>query len=272
MDNPRPEKVAVVDEVRTRLDGAESVVLTEYRGLDVPAIAELRSAVKAAGGDYKIYKNSLVRFAVRDLGLDLEELLVGPTALAFTAPGPDGRQGDPVSLAKALADFAKTNDALVIKGGLLGDRVLEVDEIRELARIAPRDELLARFAGGLAAPLQRFAGLLAALPRNFAYALQALIDERGGVEEPAADDAAEPTAEPAADDGAEPAVEEPAADHAAEPAADDAAEPAVEEPADDAAEPAEAPAEAPATETTDAEASADTTGADAASDDSPEES
>src|SRR5204863_8187876 len=74
MENPRPEKVAVVDEVRERLDSTSATLLTEYRGLDVSAISELRRALRAAGGEYKIYKNTLVRFAARDLGLELEEL------------------------------------------------------------------------------------------------------------------------------------------------------------------------------------------------------
>ena len=86
MGDPRPDKVAVVDEVRTKFDDADGVVLTEYRGLDVPAIAELRKALREAGGEYKIYKNTLVRLAARDAGLEIDDLLVGPTAIAFVAP------------------------------------------------------------------------------------------------------------------------------------------------------------------------------------------
>src|SRR3546814_14631114 len=74
MDNPRTEKVAVVDEVRERFDASSAALLTEYRGLDVAAIGALRQALRAAGGEYKVYKNTLVRFAARDLGLELEEL------------------------------------------------------------------------------------------------------------------------------------------------------------------------------------------------------
>ena len=113
MDNPRPEKVAVVDEVRSASSGADAALLTEYRGLDVTAIGELRRALREAGGDYKIYKNTLVRFAARDLGLEIDELLTGPTAIAFV-------DGDAVTVAKALRDFARDNPALVVKGGLLG--------------------------------------------------------------------------------------------------------------------------------------------------------
>lgn len=176
MDNPRPEKVAVVDEVRQRLAGSDAVVLTEYRGITVDEIAQLRRALRTAGGDYKIYKNTLVRFAVRELGLDLEDLLTGPTAIAFV---PTGGSGDPVAVAKVLRDFAKGNANLVMKGAVLGDKILSVEEIKALAEVAPREELLARLAGGFAAPMQQFAGLLQALPRNFAYGLSALI-EKGG--------------------------------------------------------------------------------------------
>lgn len=173
MDNPRAEKVAVVSEVRARLEASDAALLTEYRGLGVAAISTLRRALTAAGGDYKIYKNTLVRFAARDAGLEIDDLLTGPTAVAFV-------RGDAVSVAKALRDFARGNPALVVKGGLLGDRVLDADGARALAEVAPREELLARLAGGLAAPMQQFAGLLSALPRNFAYGLKALIDQKEG--------------------------------------------------------------------------------------------
>lgn len=179
MENPRPDKVAVVDEVRRKLDDADATLLTEYRGLDVGALGALRRQLREAGGDYKIYKNRLVRFAARDLGLDIDELLTGPTAIAFVNPRADGTPGDPVLVAKALRDFARTNPELVVKGGLLGGNVLGADQTRALADVASREELLARFAGGLAAPLQQFAGLLQALPRNLAYGLAALVDKRG---------------------------------------------------------------------------------------------
>lgn len=175
MDNPRPEKVAVVEEVRGRLESAEATILTEYRGLKVAELAELRRALRVAGGEYRVYKNTLVRFAVRDLGLDgLEELLGGPTALTFVT-------GDAVEVAKALRDYARANPALVVKGGVLGSRALSADSARALADVPPRPVLLARLAGGLAAPMQQFAGLLQALPRNFAYGLQALIDQKHDV-------------------------------------------------------------------------------------------
>jgi large subunit ribosomal protein L10 len=179
MDNPRPEKVAVVEEVRGRLSSSSATILTEYRGLKVGELAQLRRSVREAGGEYRIYKNTLVRFAVRDLGLDgVEELLTGPTALVFV-------DGDAVDVAKALRDFSRANPALVLKGGVLGDTALSADQARALADVPPRSVLLARLAGGLAAPLQQFAGLLQALPRNLAYGLKALIDQGGATGAPA---------------------------------------------------------------------------------------
>jgi large subunit ribosomal protein L10 len=189
MENPRPEKVAVVDEVRERFDRADAALLTEYRGLDVSALQELRRALREAGGEYKVYKNTLVRFAAREAGLDIEELLTGPTAIAFVDERPDGSPGDAVLVAKALRDFGKTHAALVIKGGVMDDRSLSADDTKALAEVEPREVLLSRLAGGLAAPMQQFAGLLQALPRDFAYGLSALI-EKGG-----AADAATPTTE-----------------------------------------------------------------------------
>jgi large subunit ribosomal protein L10 len=193
LDNPRPEKVAVVDEVRGRLESANGAILTEYRGLTVKDIAGLRRSLRDAGSEYGIYKNTLVRFAARDLGLEeLEQLLVGPTAIAFV-------QGDAATVAKTLRDFARTNPHLVVKGGVLGNKVLSAADTTALADLPSREVLLARFAGGLAAPMQQFAGLLQALPRNLAYGLKALIDKGGAGNEPA----------PAAD---EPAAEAPASE------------------------------------------------------------
>jgi large subunit ribosomal protein L10 len=245
LENPRPEKVAVVEEVRARLDAADAAILTEYRGLSVKDMAVLRRSLTEAGGTYKVYKNTLVRFAARDLGLDeLEAMLQGPTAIAFVA-------GDAVDVAKALRDFARTHPALVVKGGVLGTKVLSSADAAALADVAPREVLLARFAGALAAPMVQFAGLLQALPRNLAYGLKALIELKGGVPEPDAEPAGpapteasapvEPEAEPAAEETPAAAPAEPAAEET--PAAAEApAEPAT--PSD--AEPAQTAAEAPA--------------------------
>jgi large subunit ribosomal protein L10 len=250
LDNPRPEKVAVVDEVKERLQSSSAAILTEYRGLKVGELSTLRRSLRASGGDYKIYKNTLVRFAVKDLGLDeLESLLVGPTAIAFV-------DGDAVGVAKALRDYARTNPNLIVKGGVLGESVLSAADAAALADIPPREVLLARFAGLLAAPMQQFAGLLQALPRNFAYGLKALIDQKvaGGeampAEAPAPAESDISANEAAADAVAEDAPQSPEEEaHAAV---------ADESPADDGADPSpEAEAHAEAEDTDNQETTAE---------------
>lgn len=180
MDNPRPEKVAVIEEVRGRLDSASASVVTEYRGLTVAEMAQLRRSLTAVGGEYKIFKNTLVRRAID--GSDhapLNELLTGPTAIAFV-------HGDVSAVAKALRDFSRANAHLVVKGGLLDGAPLSPAQLGALADLPSREVLLARIAGAFQAPLAQFAGLVQALPRNLAYGLKALIDQAGGAPEAAA--------------------------------------------------------------------------------------
>ncbi|MDQ6947701.1 MAG: 50S ribosomal protein L10, partial [Actinomycetota bacterium] len=222
MDNPRAEKVAVVTEVREHFQRSSAAILTEYRGLTVKDLAGLRRTLREAGGEYKIYKNTLVRFAAADIGMDeLAGLLVGPTAIAFV-------DGDAAAVAKALRDYARTNPKLTVKGGVLGNKLMSVADATALADLPPREVVLARLAGALASPMQTFAGLLSAVPRSFAYGLKALIEQRGGVDAADTEDAASSpvatgtsvpvdgetltsTDEPAASvDSAPPAVAEPA--------------------------------------------------------------
>src|SRR5207237_9675067 len=193
MENPRPAKVAVVNEVRDRLSSSDAAILTEYRGLNVTELANLRRSLREAGGQYKIYKNSLVRFAVRELGLEeLEAMLLGPTAIAFV-------DGDAAAVAKSLRDFSRTNPALVIKGGVLGTTVLSAADAGALAELPTRDQLLAQLAGAMAAPLQQLAGLMTAIPRNFAYGIRALADKQGGLVDLDAPAEPEPEPEPKAE-------------------------------------------------------------------------
>jgi len=214
-------KAAVVDDIKTRLEGADAAVLTEYRGLTVAEIADLRASLRKASTDYKIFKNTLARRAAGDAGLeDLLTNLEGPVAIAFVRK--DG--GDAVTAAKALRDFAKTNPNLVVKGGLLGPRVLTVKDVEALADVPPRDVLLARLAGGFQAPMTKAAGLFQAFTRNMAYGVKALIDQRvaGGEAMPAAEPEAsvsEPQTEPEPEAGPEPETTEPEAPAAEEPEA-----------------------------------------------------
>ncbi len=132
------------------------------------------ASLRGSGTEYKVFKNTLARRAVADAGLDdVASMLEGPVAIAFV-------RGDAASAAKALRDFGRTNPALVVKGGLLGERLIGPVEIDALADLPSRDVLLATVAGGFQAPLTKAAGLFQAFTRNFAYGLQALIDQRGG--------------------------------------------------------------------------------------------
>ena len=227
----RPEKVATVEEIKGKLEEARAAVLTEYRGLKVSELAELRASLRAAEAEYKVYKNTLARRAAEEAGLsDLISLLEGPTAITFV-------KGDAVTVAKALRDYARGNPNLVVKGGILGTRVIAPDDVVALADIQPREVLLARLAGGFQAPLVKAAGLFQAFTRNMAYGIKALIDQRVAAGESAEAPAAEAEA-PAAE------AEAPAAE--AEAPAAEAAEAPAEAPAAEAEAPAAEAAEAPA--------------------------
>jgi large subunit ribosomal protein L10 len=236
-------KVEVVDEVKTRMSAAAASIVSEYRGLTVAELGDLRHALAAVGGDYKIFKNTLVRRAI-DGGeyQPLGEYLSGPSALTFV-------QGDISAVAKALRDFSRANPLLVIKGGLADGSLLSSSDLAALADLPPREVLLARLAGAIAAPMTQMAGLLKALPQNMAYGISALIEQKGGVDEAAAAPAPAETAE------AEPADDTATAETAAETATAEAEAEAA------APEVPEAP-EAAAPEAT--EAAEDTTRAEAA--------
>jgi len=208
MAGPRPEKVAVVEEVRERLDNSGAAILTEYRGLKVGDLATLRRQLRTAGAEYKIFKNTLVRLATA--GTDraaLDPFLEGPTAIAFV-------RDDVGAVAKVLREFGRVHPELVVKGGLLGTKVVDAKGAGALADLPTREVLLSQLAGAIAAPMRQFASLLQAVPRGLAYGLSALIDQRGGVVAPA-----EPAAEvPESADSAE------AADNTAETEAPEIAE------------------------------------------------
>jgi large subunit ribosomal protein L10 len=258
-------KVAVVDEVRTRIGDASASIVSEYRGLTVAELAQLRTALAAVGGDYRIFKNTLVRRAI-DGGeyQPLSEYLSGPSALTFV-------QGDVSAVAKALKDFARSNPLLVIKGGLADGSLLSSSDLSALADLPPRDVLLARLAGALAAPMQQMAGLLQALPRNLAYGISALIEQREAGGEKLPEAAGEAVVEAPVEAAAETARD---ADAAVETPADKAGDIATADA--DASGEAEAPAEAEVTAESapvDAEApAAEASAEDAAAEDAAEAS
>ena len=209
----RPDKAAAVAELSEKFTSSAGVVLTDYRGLSVKALRELRRSL-GENATYAVSKNTLTTIAAREAGVDgIESQLVGPTAIAFI-------KGDPVAVAKGLRDFGRTNPSLIIKGGMLEGKVLTPDEVRRLADLESREVLLARVAGGMqgvlqqaislvAAPLSQAARLFAALQQAAAEnpSLLAAGDERGeptAAEPAAAEEVSEPTNAELAAAGAEP--------------------------------------------------------------------
>lgn len=230
MSKIRPDKIATVDEVKSKVDGTSTAVVTEYRGLTVAEISALRRQLRTLGADYKVFKNTLVLRAITGTAVEsIGEFLQGPTAIAFV-------DGDVSAVAKALRDFAKESPKLIVKGGVADGKPLSFKDLTALADLPSRDVLLAQLAGLLASPLRTMAGLLKAVPQNFAYGLSALLDSKGG-----------PVAAPA-EEKVEEAAETPAGVEEAAPAAsDDAAAPVAEVAVEE-----EAPVAEAETETTEA--------------------
>lgn len=163
----RPDKVAAVAELKEKFSSADATVLTEYRGLSVSALKDLRRSL-GSDATYAVAKNTLTRIAAKEAGIEgLDEQLVGPTALAFI-------NGDVASVAKGLKNFAKDNPLLVIKGGVMDGNVLDADQVKKLADLESREVLLAKLAGGLKANLTKAAVVFNALPSKAARGLGAL--------------------------------------------------------------------------------------------------
>ena len=242
MSKIRPDKVATVQEVKSKVDGTSTAVVTEYRGLTVAEISSLRKQLRTLGADYKVFKNTLVRRAIAGTDVEsLAEFLVGPTAIAFV-------DGDVSAVAKALRDFARETPKLIVKGGVVDGKPLSMKDLSALADLPSRDVLLAQIAGLLASPLRTMAGLLKAVPQNFAYGLSALIEAKGGVAAPAEDRVEEVAETPAGVEEAAPAASDDDATPVAEAAVEDeapAAEPEAEAPVEDEAPAAEPEAEVP---------------------------
>jgi large subunit ribosomal protein L10 len=180
----RPDKAVAVAEMTKDFRNAQATVLTEYRGLTVAAMKQLRRAL-GEENKYAVVKNTLTKIASRDAGVALpEDLLAGPSAVAFI-------NGDPVTAAKSLRDFAKTNPLLVIKGGVLDGKFLDAVQIGKLADLESREVLLSKFAGALKA--------------SFAQAIRSIDALRIKLEGPVVEDPTAAVEEPTA------AVEEPTA-------------------------------------------------------------
>jgi len=168
----RPEKVQAVADIREGLESAEAVFLTEYRGLSVQAVQDLRRALRNSGAEYKVVKMTLAKLAAGDAGIDgLDDYLAGPTALAFA-------KSDPVATAKALKDFSKDHEVFTLKAGYLSGNILSPEEISRLAEIEPREILLAKIAGAAKSPLFAAAGMFASFTRDAASMFSQLLDKK----------------------------------------------------------------------------------------------
>lgn len=167
----KPDKVEAVVEIADRFRNSSATVITQYNGLSVSQLSKLRRAL-GTSAKYRVAKNTLVKRAAEDAGIEgVEELFVGPTAIAFV-------QGEPVDAAKALRDFAKDNNALVIKGGYMDGRALTVEEINQLADLDSREVLLSKAAGAFKAKLSQAAALFQAPAAQVARLAAALEDKR----------------------------------------------------------------------------------------------
>lgn len=159
------QKKQVVDEIKQKIEKAQSVVLVDYRGLNVEEATQLRRKYLEGGVEYKVYKNSLMRFAFKEAGLeDFNKNLTGPNAIALS-------YDDPVSAAKITSEYAKTNNKLEIKAGVVDGNVIDLEGVKALANIPSREILIAQVLGGLNAPIAGFANVLQGNIKNLVYAL-----------------------------------------------------------------------------------------------------
>jgi large subunit ribosomal protein L10 len=172
---PTQAKRETVAELREELAHARTMIVSEYRGLKVKEIAEIRRALRKQDVTYRVVKNRLLRIAAEDsVGTALGPLLVGPTAIAFGT--------DEARTAKAVIDATRPYAKIVrITGGVLGDRAIGADDVTRLAALPSREVLLARLAGGMQAPMSSLASLFAAPLRNLGYALQQLAEQRASL-------------------------------------------------------------------------------------------
>ena len=169
---PTEAKEATVAELRDELAKARTMIVSEYRGLTVKEIAEIRRALRKQDITYRVVKNRLMRIAAQDsVGEALNPLLTGPTAIAFGT--------DEAGTAKAVLDATRPYQRVVrITGGVLGQRAIGADDVTRLAALPPREVLLAKLAGGMQAPVGTLAGLFAAPLHNLGFALQQLAEQK----------------------------------------------------------------------------------------------
>ncbi|MDP9068516.1 MAG: 50S ribosomal protein L10 [Actinomycetota bacterium] len=245
---PKPDKVQAVEDITGRFQESTAALLTEYRGLSVSNIGEVRNALREVDADYKVLKNTLARIAAREVGMeDLVALLEGPTAIAFC-------KGDAVAAAKALDEAARKYPVLVIKGGILRGKIMNADQARALASLEPREVQLAKIAMMMNTPLQQTVNVFAAALRDLGSMLAQVLSKKESGELPSGDGAAAaaPEAPAAASDAA-------ASDETGDRGAAEVAEVAADtesDTSDEAAASVAAPNEATDEESTETEAAA----------------
>jgi large subunit ribosomal protein L10 len=167
----RKEKAVVIEEVAAEVAKAQSIIIAEYRGLDVGSVTVLRKTARESGVYLRVLKNTLVRRAVAETPFaEITAQLTGPLIYGIST--------DPVSAAKVLAGFAKTNDKLVLKGGALPNNVLNQDGVKALATMPSREELLSKLLGTMQAPVTQFVRTLNEVPTKFVRGLAAVRDQK----------------------------------------------------------------------------------------------
>ncbi len=165
-------KEAEVAEIQEKLQKSQSVMFLDYRGLTVSEVTELRNKMRAAGVEYKVIKNTMMRRAAKEAGVEgLDEILEGPTAVAF------GYE-DPVAPAKILVDFIENAKKTQLKGGVLAGRAMSQAEIKDLASLPSKEQLLAKLMGSLNAPVTGLVMALSGIPRKLVYALNAIKEKK----------------------------------------------------------------------------------------------
>jgi large subunit ribosomal protein L10 len=185
----KPEKVAQLAEITDRFKEADATLLTEYRGLKVADIADVRGALRDAGAEYKVMKNTLARIAVREVGLDeLVEMLEGPTAVVFV-------KGDVVEAAKALDDAAKKYPVLTIKGGAMAGKIFDADQAKALAKLESRETLLTKIAMLFNQPAQQTVNVFSALLRDLGSMLGQVVAKKESGELPGGEEVGVPSPE-----------------------------------------------------------------------------
>lgn len=165
-------KTKIVEEIKEKIGKSESLILVDYRGLNVEQLTELRSKYREANVEYKVYKNTMMQFAFKDLGLEeFNEYLVGPSAVAF---GYD----DPVQAAKITSEFSKNNKNLEVKAGIVDGKIIPLDEVERLASLPSKEVLVAQVLGGFNSPIQGFTNVLQGTIRSLAIVLNAIAEEQ----------------------------------------------------------------------------------------------